>query len=114
MKQYTFTTTEHKVTAKFSNHDGPHEPCYGKPKEVILVVVRRDQPMKMGNRTQPAGYIVNLHVKDLSGKPLNWAEYTQADWQAFTPDGGFEPSDGLGEFMAEEWRMNILEGWTPQ
>lgn len=107
--KYTFTTTEHKVTAKFSNHDGPQEPCYGKPQEVTLRIVRRDQPLKVGKQTYPAGYITNVSVND-----MNWAEYSQSDWQATDPAEAAAYGDSsLGEFMAEEWRMCILKGWTP-
>jgi hypothetical protein len=109
MPEYTFTTTFEKVTAKFSNHDGPHEPCYGEPKEVTLRVVRRDQPLKMGKRTQPAGYITNVSVVE-----FDWAEYSQVDWQATDPsEAEAYDDDSLGEWMAEEWRMCILKGWTP-
>jgi hypothetical protein len=109
-EKYTFTTTEEKVIAKFSSHDGAHAPCYGKPQEVTLRVVRRNQPLKVGKRTYPAGYITNLSVNG-----MNWAEYTGDDWQATDPVEAAAYGDtSLGEFMVEEYRMCILSGWTPQ
>jgi hypothetical protein len=95
--QYTFTTTEEKCVARFSSHDGAHSPCYTKPKEVTLRVVRRDQPLKVGRKTYPAGYITNVSVVD-----FNWAEYSGDMWD-----------EDSSEFMAEEWRMSIISGWKP-
>jgi hypothetical protein len=99
-KQYTFTTKDVQAVAQFSNHDGPHGPCqWSPPKAVTLRVVSRNEALKYGRITEPAGAIIQISVMD-----FDWAEYRGvADW-----DSEFK------EFMAEEYRMRILSGWTPE
>lgn len=102
--KYTFTETRERVVARFSRHDGPEHPDYSAPTVVHLRILKRDQPMKVRGKTQPAGHVVGITVLEFP-----WAEYRAEDWEPADPN--YDEPGVLGEFMAEEWRMSILEGW---
>jgi len=81
-----------KVRAQFARRDNEEgtAPDWRAPQEVTLGVKRYPASRKRGQLTQPV--VTQIWVTD-----FDWAEYTSDDYC------------GNGEFLAEEYRMRILE-----
>ena len=72
--------------------DGPEWSDYDQGL-VILRATIRQKDIRHGGRTYPKGQIISLY----SSYPKGWAEYSEDDYC------------GNGEFLAEEYRMQLLE-----
>jgi hypothetical protein len=83
-----------RVRAKFARRDNEEgdAPDWGPVKTVTLNVMRRDKAIKHRGVVHPVGELTSLTVKD-----FDWAEYDQ---RSYCEDG---------EFLAEEYRMKIVE-----
>lgn len=84
-----------KVRARFARRDTEDgcSPDWGEPKIVTLYVQKLEKDYGRGKNLRKAGTIVGLTVQDFS-----WAEYGEEDF-----------CEEFNEFLAEEYRMQILE-----
>lgn len=84
-----------KVQARFARRDTEDgcSPDWGEPKTVTLYVQKLEKDHGRGKNLRKAGTIVCLTVRDFP-----WAEYDEEDY-----------AEEYNEFLAEEWRMQILE-----
>lgn len=84
---------DNQVVARFSrrdNEDGD-APDWSPPKNVTLRIQRRTKTVRQGKRVYPAGQIISVYVTD-----FDWAEYAEDQYEN-------------GTFMAEEYRMQIIQ-----
>lgn len=82
-----------KIKARFSNFDGPLRPEWQAPQIVTIEIIRREISLpRAKKRGDFAGDILAIYIKD-----FNWAEY------------GLHDYCGENQWMAEEWRMQVLE-----